>query len=779
MAQSTILPLVSVSAANAFDSRYLVSPGTGYDGVGMVTFGGIYGSGALLSTGQHVLTAAHVAEHWTGSNAYVIFNMSSGSHLIGINTVRINPGWDTSRLINDIAIVELAAPAPTGAERYEIHRGTDEVGQTVRRVGYGVPGTGANGRVTSGTGAPTKRQGLNRYDALGSIFVGDGDPAGTQLAYDFDDGTVERDAFGHYYGLSNLGLGLGEVSATSGDSGGPVFIGNRIAGITSYGMTYWGPTDAVAGINFSFGEFGVDTRISSFAGWIDSTLAIPVGSGSGGGTGGSSSAPGSPFRGIGGDFDGNGLTDVLFRREDAALVLWRVGSNGTYAESVVSTLRDPRWQVAGTADLTGDGRADILFQRSDGTIALWTMNGAAVEATKVIGTLRDPFWTIRGTADLDGDRRPDLIMQNPNGGLAAWIMDGAGSVRQYASLGQLRDLQWQLVSAADADGDARADLVFRHGNGSVAVWRMAGTSVLVSSVVGTGVPESWRLAAVGDTNGDGRADLVWQRPDYGVVRWALNGTGAVGAGVIRDADPSGAEVVGIGDYNLDGAMDLLAEDSVGAFGWWDVRGGSVVANDFRATTAATAAALADAPALPDGGNRLTVSGIDRLRGGAGFDEIAIGADVPRIVVENVEALIGSAGDDIVDVVGGGSVITGGGGADVITLWSGAAADRIVFRDLGEGGDAVLGFRSGMDAVVLDRLPGLAGAGPVKNVELRSEGGVAAFQTAMAGITGGGAGVWIAFDGSDSHLLAGAPGQEAVRLARFERTTVRPEDIVLV
>ena len=62
----------------------------------------------------------------------------------------------------------------------------------------------------------------------------------------------------------------------AGDSGGPTLLDGRIAGIHSFRGTAGSPPD----INFiegdaSFGEFGGDTRVSSYARFIDEVMAVP------------------------------------------------------------------------------------------------------------------------------------------------------------------------------------------------------------------------------------------------------------------------------------------------------------------------------------------------------------------------------------------------------------------------------------------------------------------------------------------------------------------------
>ena len=73
------------------------------------------------------------------------------------------------------------------------------------------------------------------------------------------------------------------LSSASGDSGGPTFIDDKIAGITSYGVTLLGDDGTTSDIDYeqfegypnsSFGEFGGDTQVSYHASWID-TQVIP------------------------------------------------------------------------------------------------------------------------------------------------------------------------------------------------------------------------------------------------------------------------------------------------------------------------------------------------------------------------------------------------------------------------------------------------------------------------------------------------------------------------
>lgn len=253
-----------------------VAPGTGFDGVvQLVGATGAGCTGTLLPSGRHVLTAAHCITNNAGvidqTSTTVTFQMPGNTISMVVpqaNYYLHHPWTGNTSNPNDIAILLLPSLAPSGpaglgAERFDIYRDTNEVGQNFTFVGYGRTGTGTTGDTQAGG---TKRLGQNRFEALSQVVGG---PANTGLAFDFDNGNATNDALGARHSLSNLGLGAVEANTAPGDSGGPSFIGNRIAAVTSYGYGYTGNPDMLPGTNSSFGEISVNTRVSSYAWWID------------------------------------------------------------------------------------------------------------------------------------------------------------------------------------------------------------------------------------------------------------------------------------------------------------------------------------------------------------------------------------------------------------------------------------------------------------------------------------------------------------------------------
>ena len=263
---------------------------------------------------QSILTAGHcvtdgptlanpistTAYFYGGSNpdASVPFNPLATS--VGVSQYFVNPGY-TGQVIdqNDIAVLRLAASAPTFATAHALYAGTDLTSQSFNIAGYGRR-SDTGGSVGSNLGTGRLRQGENRYDFrlgdadFGGFFNGFFDDPSlptAQVAYsylsDFDNGTAARDASGLLaanFGLgcmkyNNLGGGATEVSTAGGDSGGPQFIGGPISSVTSYGLSFgtaFGDLDE--NLNNTFGEFNGFVPVSIHAAFINASLVPEPGS---------------------------------------------------------------------------------------------------------------------------------------------------------------------------------------------------------------------------------------------------------------------------------------------------------------------------------------------------------------------------------------------------------------------------------------------------------------------------------------------------------------------
>jgi len=248
------------------------------------------------------LIAAHCVSDDFGvfnlDTATVTFEGAGGDEIIGVKEAwtQIHPAWDGGFLCgNDIAIIELESfPSDPTIDRYFIDRTIGDIGLMPEQVGFGASGVGVTG-VTINPGI--KRANSNTYgatsDTLDALFINFFGPFAcgppvptTRLVSDFDNGNPLNDA-NAFWGVGPpdaFGKGLDEGLSAGGDSGGPHFNDiKEIVGVTSYGITLISGTcpilpppglvtDVTCFLDSSFGEWGVDTRVASYAGFVDTAI---------------------------------------------------------------------------------------------------------------------------------------------------------------------------------------------------------------------------------------------------------------------------------------------------------------------------------------------------------------------------------------------------------------------------------------------------------------------------------------------------------------------------
>jgi hypothetical protein len=98
-----------------------------------------------------------------------------------------------------------------------------------------------------------------------------------------------------------------------------------------------------------------------------------------------------------------------------------VDERGTdHVEYVLGTV-PASWTVVGTGDFNGDGLGDILWQDTSGNVAIWEMNGATVlnQSSSFVANVPSR-WSIKGTGDFNGDGKAEILWQDTSGNVAIW-----------------------------------------------------------------------------------------------------------------------------------------------------------------------------------------------------------------------------------------------------------------------------------------------------------------------------------------------------------------------
>ena len=541
--------------------------GVGFDGVVQVFAGDSLGTGTVLSTGRHVITAAHVldddGDHVPDGPVTVRFELPGGviDMPVPFDHVVIWPGWtgfggddEVGTDANDLAVIVLPSLAPSGpggADRYDLYRAADEVGGEFLAVGYGRTGVGRTGNVPGTAG--TRRYGYNRFDTTGAIAPDDAlIVPGLGLVADFDDGSFTHDALGRRLGVSSPGFGAQEAAISFGDSGGPAFLfdGSHylLAGVAA-DLISGGIADADLDLgrdpetNSSFGDLVGYTRVSAFASQIDAftagayDLTIDLNY-QPGGNDGTRDAVQVTQAGDAVEFEVNGfvvLTESRARLKSVTVVASSDGGAFAVGPTVAGDLlvrevgfappADARPVVTAAPLAYLQAVAPVGAANPKQLFAVGADAGAEprVRVYDQAGAMRfdflafDPAFTggVRvAVADVNGDGFPDVVIgSGPGMPPTVRIVDGRGTGPLDAFLAFEKEFTGGVfVATADFDGDGRGDIAITPDEGGGPRVRVidGATLTVAGDFLGIDDPNfrGGARPAAGDVNGDGTPDLV-------------------------------------------------------------------------------------------------------------------------------------------------------------------------------------------------------------------------------------------------------------------------------
>jgi hypothetical protein len=268
------------------------------------------------------------------------------------------------------------------------------------------------------------------------------------------------------------------------------------------------------------------------------------------------------------DFNGDGISDVLWRNDDGRVTSWIGTSGGTLVDSNVYRSVGVDWRVAATGDFNGDGRSDILWHNADGRVTTWSgTEGGAVfsdsNSYRTVGT----DWQVAGAGDINGDGIGDVLWYNADGRITLW-MGSAGGAFVDTNAYRTVDTHWQVAGLADFNGDGRDDILWHNADGRTTEWLGNADGTFSDTNAYRTVGTDWQVAGTGDFNGDGIADILWHNADGRTTEWLGTASGLFSdTNAYRTVDPAW-QVASIGDFNGDGRDDILWHNADGRTTEW-------------------------------------------------------------------------------------------------------------------------------------------------------------------------------------------------------------------
>ena len=229
-----------------------------------------------------------------------------------------------------------------------------------------------------------------------------------------------------------------------------------------------------------------------------------------------------------GDFDGNGISDILFQNlADSAnpLGAW-MNADKTQWNGALGPAPKSDWTVYGAYDFTGSGVCDIMFRskRADTQYAVGYYEDGDVTQFRTMGWGVTAEWELADVGDFNGSGRADILWKNSSNGYLGLWMDGTDQwvALPASNLGSGQS----LIGMGDVNGDGKDDILI-NSNGVLGYWDITGILDDTSSTpewnaFGIHVGNEWETIGCADFDGNGKADIVLWRDSDGYVGTYMN-----------------------------------------------------------------------------------------------------------------------------------------------------------------------------------------------------------------------------------------------------------------
>ena len=265
-----------------------------------------------------------------------------------------------------------------------------------------------------------------------------------------------------------------------------------------------------------------------------------------------------------GDFDGNGVPDLVTADNSASTVSVLLGSGGGAFGAADSFTVDGPPIAVGTLDVTGDGHLDVVAVTGADTLNLLPGDGAGGFATPatLFPVRTRPSAVVPVDADADG--RLDLVVPCRDADSLVVLLSRPPAFDDAVRVAVGGTPTAAATADLDADGDLDLAVVDTAGNAVTVLTNDGSGGFAAQTPVPVGLaPQS---VAIADLDRDGVLDLAVGNAQGNTVSILL---GLAGGGFTPGGTPgagSAPDDLAVGDFDRDGDLDLAVCNKVSPVG---------------------------------------------------------------------------------------------------------------------------------------------------------------------------------------------------------------------
>jgi len=204
-----------------------------------------------------------------------------------------------------------------------------------------------------------------------------------------------------------------------------------------------------------------------------------------------------------GDFNGDTYCDILLKNAAGSLYVLHGNSDGTVGLPVriyKESYSPATYSVVGTGDFNGDGITEILLKNAGGSLYVMHENsdGTLATSARIYKESTPATYSVVGTGDFNGDTYCDILLKNANGSLYVLQGKSDGTVGLPARIyKESTPATYSVVGTADFNGDGTTDILLKNAAGSLYVMqgKSDGTVALPARIYKESTPASYSIVA--------------------------------------------------------------------------------------------------------------------------------------------------------------------------------------------------------------------------------------------------------------------------------------------